>query len=101
MAIAMNEGIRRKKGLWAEKGQQLEALSFMPWTTRRRQESLELLDQLDPNTDELSQAIKQEAEQVPEVKLLMSHPGVGPITALCFRVGHRYSGTVWMRQAGS
>ena len=84
-AIAMNEGIRRKKGLWSEKGrQQLESLSLMPWTTRRRQELLELLDQLDPNIDELSQAIQQEAEQVPEVKLLMTHPGVGPITALAF-----------------
>jgi transposase len=56
----------------------------MPWTTRRRQELLELLDQLDPNIDELSQAIQQEAERMPEVKLLMSHPGVGPITALAF-----------------
>ena len=84
-AVAMNEGIRRKKGLWTEKGrQQLESLSLMPWTTRRRQELLELLDRLDPNIDELSQAIQQEAEQVPEVKLLMTHPGVGPITALAF-----------------
>ena len=84
-AVAMNEGIRRKKGLWTEKGrQQLESLSLMPWTTRRRQELLELLDRLDPNIDELSQAIQQEAEKVPEVKLLMTHPGVGPITALAF-----------------
>ena len=84
-AVAMNEGIRRQKGLWTEKGrQQLESLSLMPWTTRRRQELLELLDQLDPNIDELSQAIKQEAEGMPEVKLLMTHPGVGPITALAF-----------------
>src|SRR5215469_10951835 len=84
-AVAMNEGIRRKKGLWTEKGrQQLESLSLMPWTTRRRQELLELLDQLDPNIDELSQSIQQEAERMPEVKLLMTHPGVGAITALAF-----------------
>jgi transposase len=84
-AIAMNEGIRRKKGLWTEKGrQQLESLTLMPWTTRRRQELLELLDQFDPNIDELSQAIQQEAERMPEVKLLMTHPGVGAITALAF-----------------
>ena len=50
-AVAMNEGIRRKKGLWTEKGrQQLESLSLMPWTTRRRQELLELLDELDPTS---------------------------------------------------
>jgi len=84
-AVAMNEGIRRKKGLWTEKGRkQLESLSLMPWTTRRRQELLELLDRLDPNIDKLSQAIEQEAEQMAEVKLLMTHPGVGPITALAF-----------------
>jgi len=84
-AVAMNEGIRRKKGLWTEKGrQQLESLSLMPWTTRRRQELLQLLDQLNPNIDELGQAIEQEAECMPEVKLLMTHPGVGPITALAF-----------------
>jgi transposase len=84
-AVAMNEGIRRKKGLWTEKGrQELESLWLMPWTTRRRQELLELLDQFDPNVDELSQAIEQEAERMPEVKLLMTHPGVGPITALTF-----------------
>ena len=84
-AVAMNEGIRRKKGLWSEKGRaQLESLSLMPWTARRRQELLELLEQFDPNIDELSQTIEQEAERIPEVKRLMTHPGVGPITALAF-----------------
>jgi len=84
-AVAMNEGIRRKKGLWSAKGRrQLESLSLLPWTSRRRQELLELLDQFDPNVDELSQAIEQEAERIPEVKLLMTHPGVGAITALAF-----------------
>ena len=84
-AVAMNEGIRRKKGLWSEKGrQQLQSLSLLPWTTRRRQELLELLDQFDPSIEQLSQAIEQEAERIPEVKRLMTHPGVGPITALAF-----------------
>ncbi|HEX8797728.1 MAG TPA: IS110 family transposase [Terriglobales bacterium] len=84
-AVAMNEGIRRKKQLWGEKGrQELELLRLMPWTTRRRQELLELLDKFDPSIDQLSQVIEQEAEQIPEVKRLMTHPGVGPITALAF-----------------
>jgi transposase len=66
-AVAMNEGIRRKKGLWSEKGrQQLASLSLMPWTSRRRQELLELLDQFDPSIEQLSQAIEQQVEQVPE-----------------------------------
>jgi transposase len=45
---------------------------------------LELLDRLNPKIDELSTAIQQAAEQRPEVQRLMTHPGVGPITALAF-----------------
>jgi transposase len=84
-AIAMNEGVRRKRGLWTEKGRaQLESLSLPPWTTRRRQELLELLDRFDPSIDQLSQAIEQEAQRRPEVQRLLTHPGVGPITALAY-----------------
>src|SRR5437016_10885454 len=84
-AIAMNEGVRRKRGLWTGKGRaQLEALRLPPWTTRRRQELLELLDRFDPSIDQLSQAIEEEAARVPEVQRLQTHPGVGPITALAF-----------------
>jgi transposase len=32
----------------------------------------------------LSQAIEQEAEKFPEARCLMTHPGVGPLTALAF-----------------
>src|SRR6516225_12098709 len=84
-AIAMNEGMRRKKGLWSKKGRaRLESFSLAPWTSRRRQELLELLDRLRPMIDELSKAIEQEAERRTEVRLLMTHPGVGSITALAF-----------------
>jgi transposase len=84
-AIAMNEGIRRKRGLWSEKGRtQLESLSLPAWTNRRRKELLELLDRFDPSIEQLSQAIQEEAERVPEVQRLQTHPGVGPVTALAF-----------------
>jgi transposase len=84
-AIAMNEGIRRKRGLWSEKGRkQLESLSLPAWTNRRRQELLELLDRFDPSIDQLSQAIEQQGAQCPEVQRLQTHPGVGAITALAF-----------------
>src|SRR5207245_6039875 len=84
-AIALNEGIRRKEGLWSKLGRvQLESLSLAPGRARRRQDLLELLDRLNPKTDELSTAIQQAAEQRPEVQRLMTHPGVGPITALAF-----------------
>lgn len=84
-AIAMNEGIRRKRGLWTQSGrEQLEGLQLSPWTSRRRQELLELLDRFDPKIEELTKAVKAEAERRPEVERLQTHPGVGPITALTY-----------------
>jgi transposase len=84
-AVAMNEGYRWKKKLFSEKGRALlEKLSLAPWASRRRKELLELLDQLDPKIAELTAAVEQEAKKRPEVLLLRSHPGVGPITGLAF-----------------
>lgn len=84
-AIAMNEGVQRKSRLWSKAGRaQLESFAVAPWTARRRHDLLALLDQLTPQIAELSQAVEQEAERRPEVQRLMTHPGVGPITALAF-----------------
>src|SRR5215471_6114474 len=84
-AVAMNEGVRRKQALWSKSGRaQLESLSLAPWAARRRHDLLELLDRLNPTIEELSAAVEQEAKQRPEVLRLMTHPGVGPITALAF-----------------
>jgi len=84
-AIALNEGLRCKKRLWRERGrQQLEAYRLAPWASRRRRDLLELLDRLNPSIAELSQAIEQEAEQSSAAQRLMTHPGVGALTALAF-----------------
>src|SRR5713226_6422728 len=84
-AVAMNEGKRWKKKLFSEQGRaQLEKLSLAPWASRRRKELLELLDQLEPKIAELTAAVEQEAKKRPEVLLLMTHPGVGPITGLAY-----------------
>jgi len=45
---------------------------------------LNLLDQLTTTINELTAAIRQEAEKRPEVLRLMTHPGVGALTALAF-----------------
>ena len=48
-AVAMNEGVRCKKGLWSKSGRaQLESFSLAPWVSRRRQDLLELMDRLKP-----------------------------------------------------
>src|SRR6478736_2178353 len=84
-AVALNEGLRSKKRLWREHGrEQLESFRLAPWASRRRQDLLELLDRLNPTIAELSQAIEHEAEKFSEARWLMSHPGVGPLTALAF-----------------
>ena len=84
-ALAMNEGKRWKKKLWSEKGRaELEKLALAPWASRRRQELLELLDRIDPIIQELTTAAEQEARKRPEVSRLMTHPGVGPLTAVAY-----------------
>src|SRR2546430_1833836 len=82
-AVALNEGLRRKKGLWREAGRkQLESFKLAPWASRRRHDLLGLVDQLNPMIAELTQAIEQEVENSPEAQRLTTHPGVGPLTAL-------------------
>ena len=84
-ALAMNEGYRWKKKLFSEQGRtQLEKLALAPWASRRRQELLELLDRIHPTIEELTAAVEQETKKRPEVLRLMTHPGVGPLTALAY-----------------
>jgi transposase len=84
-ALAMNEGYRWKKKLFSEQGRALlEKLTWAPWASRRRQELLELLDRMNPTIAELTAAVEQEARRRPEVLRLMTHPGVGSLTALAY-----------------
>jgi transposase len=84
-AVALNEGIRRKKGLWREAGRkQLESVALAPWASQRRHDLLELLDRLSPRIAELSERVEEEAGKCPAAQRLMTHPGVGPLTALAF-----------------
>lgn len=84
-ALAMGEGVCRKKKLWTKKGRiELEGLKLDPWASRRRQELLRMLDQLDASRKEFDQAVTEQAEQNPAAVLLMTHPGVGPVTSLAF-----------------
>jgi transposase len=84
-ALAMNEGQRRKKKLWSAQGRaQLEKLALGTWASRRRKDLLELLDRMNPTIEELTAAVEREARKWPEMLRLMTHPGVGPLTALAF-----------------
>jgi transposase len=85
--VALNEGLRRKKALWRPAGRnELESLVLAPWASRRRQDLLDLLDQLTPKIQELTRALEEEVEKRPAARRLMTHPGVGPLTALAFEL---------------
>jgi transposase len=82
-ALAMGEGLCRKKKLWTKRGRkELESLALGEWASRRRQEVLEMLDRLSASIEELDQAVAQQAERHPAAVHLMRQPGVGPITGL-------------------
>ncbi|HWC20184.1 MAG TPA: transposase [Terriglobales bacterium] len=45
---------------------------------------MQVLDGLNPTIAELTHAIEQEAEKCPQAQRLMTHPGVGALTAIAF-----------------
>jgi transposase len=84
-ALAMSQGLCRKKKLFTKKGRiELVNLGLAPWARRRREELLKLLDQLDLPIAELDRAVLEEATRRDDAVLLMSHPGIGPVTSLAF-----------------
>ncbi len=83
--LAMNQGMQKKTRLWSAAGQKaLRELPLQGWAARRRQDLLQLLADLDQQIAPLDQAAQQAAEQDPQARLLLTQPGVGPITALAF-----------------
>lgn len=82
-AIALSYGVRRRSRLWSERGQEeLKKIPLREGMARRREDLLRLLRQLDGWVKELDQRIEQEVAQREDARRLMTHPGVGPLTAL-------------------
>jgi transposase len=83
--LALNRGLQKKSGLWSVRGRAcLEKLPLAGWTARRREDLLRLLTELDRHLEDLDEAVTGAAQEHPQARLLMSQPGVGPITALAF-----------------
>jgi transposase len=61
---------------------QLQALALPCYTAQRRDQSLELLAALRRKIQELDDAITAAATAHPDAPHLLTHPGVGPLTAL-------------------
>jgi transposase len=83
--LAMNRGVQKQSRLWSVRGRaELEKLPLEGWSARRREDLLELLTGLDRQVKELDEAVAQAASKDQKAELLMSQPGVGPITAMAF-----------------
>ena len=82
-AVAKNEGLLSARG-WAEKRCQIEALPLPGWYAERRKDMLALLDELDRRIRPLDEAVKKAAEEDADARLLMTHPGVGPVVSLAY-----------------
>ena len=83
--LAMNQGVLRKRRLWSRAGQKvLCELPLAPWASRRREDLLKMLHELDAKINLLDQAVVEAAEKDERARLLMTQPGVGPITAMAF-----------------
>src|ERR1700722_9254624 len=85
--LALNQGVQKKRQLWNEKGRVLlQSLPLQGWTQQRRKDLLQLLAVVEPQFAQLAKAVAQAAKANPQAVLLMSQPGVGPVTALAFAV---------------
>ena len=63
-AVVLNEGMKSRPSPWTGRGrEQFEQLPLPAWTARRRQDNLELLDELVQRTDPLDQAVREQAQQ--------------------------------------
>ena len=85
--LALAHGIRRGAGLWTRDGQAtLAALPLAVHASHRRSELQALNDHLTTQIDQLDQQVGEQARGRPQTRRLMTHPGVGPVTALATEV---------------
>jgi len=82
-AIALNHALRKGSSLWSGTGQ--EALAKLPlpaYTCQRRNELMSLYAQLQRRIQQLDKQVEEQAQHRPQARRLMTHAGVGPVTAL-------------------
>jgi transposase len=83
--LAMNQGVTRAGKLWSKAGEKvLSELPLKPWASRRRQDLFKIREMLNGQIDLLDQAVVQAAQNNEKARLLMTQPGVGPITSMAF-----------------
>ena len=86
-AIALANGLRRGPSLWSQDGQsKITALPLAPHTAYRRSELQAMYAKFEAEIEKLNQRVEKQALERAGARLLMTHPGVGPITALATEV---------------
>jgi transposase len=86
-AIALANGLRRGPSLWSQAGQQaIASLPLRPHTAYRRSELQAMYAKFEAEIEKLNQRVEEQACERPGARLLMTHPGVGPVTALATEV---------------
>lgn len=83
--LAMNRGMQKKSRLWSEAGQKaFAALPLEGWAGCRREDLQRLHGMLDSQIGQLDEAVEKAAYANEQARLLMTQPGVGPVTSLGF-----------------
>jgi len=83
--LAMNQGVTKKRKLWSKAGEiVLRELPLKPWASRRREDLYKVRKMFNEWIALLDTAVVEAAEKDEKAKLLMTQPGVGPITSLAF-----------------
>jgi len=83
-SIAKSEGLTGSRSWSSKRRQQIEALPLTGWYAERRADLLHLLDALEQRVQPLDAAVEAAAEGDEQARLLMSHPGVGPVISLAY-----------------
>ena len=83
-SIAKSEGLTGSRRWSSLRRRQIEALPLQGWYAERRADLLQLLDGLEQRIKPLDKAVEAAARQDAEARLLMTHPGVGPVVSLAY-----------------
>jgi len=86
-AIALANGLRRGPGLWSYDGQaKIAFLPLLPHASYRRSALQALYRKMEEEIENLTHQVAEQAGQRSAAQRLMTHPGVGPVTALATEV---------------
>jgi transposase len=83
-SMAKNEGLLSSRVWSPKRRQEIEALPLPNWYAQRRSDLLGVLDELNKRIKPLDEAVLQAAAENTEARLLMTHPGVGPVVSLTY-----------------